>query len=66
MTVGTDYANKRGYMSSLQPNPKARPLRVEVNTLDDVLANCSRVDLIQIDVVSSSLVFLKLGPKFWS
>jgi FkbM family methyltransferase len=48
--VTTFYVRKRGDTSSFDHDPKAKPVSVEVSTLDAITKVCSKVDLIKIDV----------------
>jgi FkbM family methyltransferase len=59
----TFYIQKAGNLSSLCPDPIAHPVHVSVSTLDDVLANCAKIDVIKIDVEGFELEVIQGGQK---
>lgn len=59
----TFYVRKKGDMSSLSHDPCARPVQIRVSTLDELLPDQSRIDLIKIDVEGSELEVLRGGRK---
>lgn len=59
--TATFYVRKKGDMSSLSHDPSARPVQITVSTLDELLAERSRIDLIKIDVEGSELDVLRGG-----
>jgi len=46
----TFYVRKHGNTSSFDHDPEAKPVSVEVSTLDTITKDCAKVDLVKIDV----------------
>lgn len=59
--TATFYVRKKGDTSSLSHDLSAKPVQVTVSTLDDLLAEQPRIDLIKIDVEGSELEVLHGG-----
>lgn len=53
------YVRKKGDMSSLAADSRAKTVRVKTGTVDDVLKNCPRLDFIKIDVEGFELEVIR-------